>query len=123
MEFALIIPLFMTLIFGVIEMGAVFFSYSTMQHQASRVARSVAVNTKAQSTAIADLKAAMPGWARDYVTVTITQSAPTDPNINLIQVRVALGSDHASPVTLLGSVSPWPLVANVTMKQELPYVS
>jgi Flp pilus assembly protein TadG len=121
-EFALIIPLLMTLVFGSIEMGSVFFSYSAMQFQATRAARAVAVNTSAQSAAIASAKAQMPAWSRNHVTIEITQTAPTDPNINLIRVRIALSSDHASPVTFISSLSPWPLVARVTVKQELPYV-
>ena len=42
-EFALVMPLMTAMLFGIVEFGTIFFSYSAMQLQASRAARAVAV--------------------------------------------------------------------------------
>lgn len=121
-EFALVMPLMTAMLFGIVEFGTIFFSYSAMQLQASRAARAVAVNTTADGAAASAARAQLPGWMRSTATISITQTAPGDPNTNLIRVRVASPSNQATPIPILSAMVPWQLNADVTIKQELPYV-
>jgi Flp pilus assembly protein TadG len=121
-ELALILPLLTTMILGVFEYGTVIYSYSAMQFGANRVARTVAVNRMTDAQAETAVRGFLPGWVRDDVTVSVSQTAPADADTNLVQVQVAVAADQATILPLLTRMVPWQLTANVVMKQELPYV-
>ena len=121
-ELALTLPLLTTMILAVFEYGCVIYSYSLMQFGANRVARSVAVNLMTDAQAQTMVSNYAPGWMRDRMTVAVTQSAAADPTQNLINVRVSATAASATPLALLTRAVPWQLTADVTMKQELPYV-
>lgn len=122
MEMAIVAPLLSTMILGVMEMGCVVYSYSTMQLMANRVGREIAVNTLSQGAAPAAITSGLPAWLNGRVTVTITQSAPADPTQNLIRIQLATTSVSATPIALLTRLANWNMTTDVTMKQELPYV-
>lgn len=121
-EVALTLPLLTTMILAVFEYGCVVYSYSLMQFGANRVARSVAVNVMTEAEAQTAVVQYLPGWLGNRATVTVSQTATADPTTNLINVRVSATAMAATPVALLTRAVPWQLTANVTMKQELPYV-
>jgi Flp pilus assembly protein TadG len=121
-ELALILPLLTTMILAVFEYGAVIYSYSAMQFGANRVARTVAVNRMSNAQAQTEVRNYLPGWVRNDVSVAVTQTAPGDPETNLVQVQLAVAAAQATPMALLTRAVPWQLTANVAMKQELPYV-
>lgn len=121
-ELALILPLLTTMILAVFEYGAVVYAYSAMQFGANRVARTVAVNRMSNSEAAAEARRLLPGWVRNDVAITVNQTAPTDPNTNLVRVRMTVTAQDAAPLALMTRAVPWQLTANVAMKQELPYV-
>jgi hypothetical protein len=52
----------------------------------------------------------------------VTQTAPADPETNLVRVQLSVAAAQATPMALLTRAVPWQLTANVAMKQELPYV-
>ena len=64
----------------------------------------------------------LPGWVRNDVSVAVTQTAPGDPETNLVQVQLAVAAAQATPMALLTRGVLWQVTANVAMKQELPYV-
>jgi Flp pilus assembly protein TadG len=121
-ESALVLPLLTTMILAVFEYGCVIYSYSLMQLGANRVARSVAVNVMSDAQAGTAMTGYLPGWMQGRTNVTVTQSAAIDPNANLISVRVTVPASAATPLSVLTRAVPWQLTADVTMKQELPYV-
>jgi hypothetical protein len=93
-----------------------------MQFGANRVARSVAVNVMTEAEARTAVTRYLPGWLGNRATVTVSQSAAADPNTNIVSVRVSATAMAATPVAMLTRAVPWQLTANVSMKQELPYV-
>ncbi|MCM0031648.1 MAG: pilus assembly protein [Sandarakinorhabdus limnophila] len=119
---ALILPLLTTMILAVFEYGAVIYSYSAMQFGANRVARTVAVNRMTNDQAQTAVRNYLPGWVRDDVSISVSQTAPADPETNLVQVQLSVAAAQATPMALLTRAVPWQLTANVAMKQELPYV-
>jgi len=106
----------------VFEYGSVIYSYSMMQFGANRVARTMVVNRLGNGGASQAVRRYLPAWVRDDVSVTVLQTAPTDPRLNLITVRVSVGAQNATPLPILTRAIPWQLTASVTKKQELPYV-
>lgn len=121
-ELALVLPLLTTMILAVFEYGTVIYSYSLMQFGANRVARTVAVNRMTEAQAQTDVRRYLPGWVRDDVSVSITQSNAADSNVNLVRVQLSVAAQDATPLALLTRAVPWQLSTNVEMKQELPYV-
>lgn len=121
-EFALIVPLLTTLMLGVIEFGTVFFSYSAMQFAAHDAARQMAVNVANQATALAAASNFVPGWARDHVTMSVTQSNAADPSQNIIRVRVVADAGDMAVMSVITRLVPMTLTADASIKQELPYV-
>lgn len=121
-ELALVLPLLTSMILGVFEYGAVMYSYSAMQSAATRMARTVAVNRMSNGEARATADSYLPGWMANKYTVSVTQSAPSDPITNMVQVRFSIPASAATPLALITRIVPWQLTSDVSMKQELPYV-
>ena len=121
-EFALVLPLLTLMLFGVLEFGSILFSYSAMQFGVSNAARSFAVNTADEATALARARAALPGWVRGNVGLAMVQSNPGDPNSNIIRVTLTANASQASVVSMMTRLVDLPLTAETTIKQELPYV-
>jgi Flp pilus assembly protein TadG len=121
-EMSLILPLLTTMIFAILEYGTVIYCYSAMQFGANRVARTVSVNRMTNAEAEAAALELLPAWVRNHVSISVTQSAPIDPNTNLVRVQLSAAAEDATPIAILTRVVPWQLNANVAMKQELPYV-
>jgi Flp pilus assembly protein TadG len=115
-------PLLTSMMFGTLEYGTVIYSYSAMQFGANRVARTVAVNRMSNAQAQTAVRNYLPGWVRDDVSVSVSQSAPTDANANLVRVQLSVTAQQATPLAILTRVVPWQLTTDVSMKQELPYV-
>lgn len=120
-EFALITPLLFSLILGALEYSVVFLSYSSMQFTANAVAREVAVNNLNVADAAAKIKAALPGWFANSVTVVVSESNPGAPQNNVVKVLVTAQADAITPLSVFTTSYPWTLTAEVLMDQELPY--
>lgn len=121
-EMVLLMPLLTTMLFGAFEYGSVIYSYSAMQFGANRVARTVAVNRMTNEQAQSQVRNYLPGWVRNDVVVSVSQTAPSDANSNLVRVRLTVPAKKATPLSMLTRVVPWQLTTDVAMKQELPYV-
>lgn len=68
-EFALIVPLLATLLFGVLQFGFAIYTYSAMETAARTGARQIAFGTNT-ATAEAATRAALPGWVAGAATVS-----------------------------------------------------
>lgn len=123
-EAALIFPILILLVVGMMEFALLFFTFSTLQSATRDIARQVAVNfAQANSGQIeSEVRARMPGWSQGAISVTVAESAPLDPGSNVITVRAALPASGATPINfLVNTIGDWNLVTEVQMKQELPF--
>jgi Flp pilus assembly protein TadG len=120
-EAAVLFPVLITLVMGTIEFGMLIFTYSAMQTAAREVTRQVAVNFADAASAQDLIAERLPGWAADGARVTVNQSAPANPESNVITLTVTMPVESATPIRLLTLMSEdWDLRSQVAMKQELP---
>ena len=122
MEFALVAPIFFSMLLGIIEYGFVFYGYSVMQAGGNRVARDVAVNTLSINNVQAEFDRIVPGWVQG-ATVTAIRSNAVDPTRSFVQVRVVADATRVTPISIFTSAFPLTLTADVLVKEELPYGS
>lgn len=122
-EFALVTPVLMGLLFGTIEYGLSLFAYSSMQTAARDVTRQVAVNTVASGSAVAEIRSRLPGWMRANATITVSQSAPGNAATNVFTTVVSVPLSQASPLTFYTKTTTSLMRTEVRMKQELPFTN
>jgi Flp pilus assembly protein TadG len=120
-EFALIVPVLTSMIFGALEFSSIFFSYSALQSAARDVTRQVAINTIDVDGAEAAVKARVPGWMREDVEVLVTQTSPADITANVIQMTAEVPAASATPLKFFTKSADWTLQTAVEMKQETPF--
>jgi Flp pilus assembly protein TadG len=115
-EFALVLPLFLLLLFGTADFGFVLYTQSIMQDAAREGARRMSVDstvTEAQGQAIAQNY--LSTWPLPF---TVAAHRPPASCATCVQVKVTL---PASQAALLGdpfSIFTGTLTAQVTMRQE-----
>ena len=121
-EFALVLPLFVAIVFSIMEYGIVFFVYVAMQASTVSVARGLAVNDISVANAAAATKAKLPSWVAGSSTVTVTQSNAANPSVNVISINVDAPVAKATPLALFTLVTPWTMHVVSSVSQERPYV-
>lgn len=122
-EFAMVLPVLMALTFGTFEYGIAFYTFNTMQAATRDVGRQIAINTLPAGSAQDAVRARLPAWARNDATVTVTQSAPANPNTNIYTFVTTMPMDAATPVQFFSRLTNPTLRTELSMKQELPYVA
>jgi Flp pilus assembly protein TadG len=122
-EFALVVPAMMCLLFGTFEYGVAFFSYATTQAAVRDVTRQVAVNTLAVGSAESAIRSRLPAWARSAAAVTVSQSSPANPATNVYTVVVSMPMSSATPLQFFTLATNPTLRTELRMKQEMPYVA
>lgn len=120
-EFALVTPILVALLFGLFEVSLAMFTQSALQSAGRDVLRRVAVNTMPFAGAEAAIRAQVPEWLGDDLTVTLTQSTPANPATNVYRVRLEAPMEAATPVALFTRGRPWSIQTEIEMKQELPF--
>jgi hypothetical protein len=120
-EAAFVFPILIALLIGTVEFSFVLFTNNSMQNAARDISRQLAVNYIGLGEVTAAVTDRVPTWAADAASVSVSQTAPEDPSVNLITVSVSLPAVDATPlnlfVPLLGDLM---LSTSVTMKQEAP---
>ncbi|TPE61825.1 pilus assembly protein [Sandaracinobacter neustonicus] len=122
-EFALVLPVLMGLLFGTIEYGLTLFTYSSMQTAARDVTRQMAVNTVASGSAVTEIRNRLPGWMRTSATITVSQSAAGNAATNVYTTVVSVPMSKASPLAFYTKATSESLRTEVKMKQELPFTN
>lgn len=122
-EFALVIPAALGLMFGTFEFGTAFFSYATAQAAVRDVTRQVAVNTMPVGSASTAIRTRLPEWARDDAEITVNQSSPANPATNVYTVVVSMPMSAATPLQFFTLATNGTLQTTLRMKQEMPYVA
>lgn len=121
-EFALIIPVFTTLLFGGFEFGMIAYSTSALQLAANVIARDVAVNNLDVEAATEKLQPYLPGYLQGHVSMSMSQSNPGDPRLNSVQVQLQAPSTSATPISIVSQAASWTVSVRANVQQELPYV-
>jgi Flp pilus assembly protein TadG len=121
-EFAIITPLFLSLILGGLEFAFVMFSYSAMQSGTDFAARTVSTNNAlATHSEVTNLvRSRVPSWLQASVNSTVTQTNLIDPRQNTITVRSTVNAANATPLPIFSTAYPWTLSTQVVAIQELP---
>ena len=111
MEFAVIAPVVLTLLAGILQFGFVLFIENHMADVARDAARRFAVGESDQSETVQYAQDTLLNWGVTY-TVTVT------PNADDVDVVVSLPMSSVSIVNLLGLFDTGTLSVNVTMLTE-----
>jgi Flp pilus assembly protein TadG len=120
-EFALITPVFLTLLLTGLEYAFIMFSYSSIQQGTDFAARSISVNTAAAGQVQALVRSKVPDWVAPNVAVTVVQANVADPRQNTITVSSTTSAQNATPIAIFSKVFPWTLSTRVVVTQELPF--
>ena len=117
-EFALVHPVFIILIFGAIEFGLIFFTYEAAGHAAWDATRQLATNQITASQASSVALSELPSWVRSSATVT-PSSTSTDPTTNHYTVTISIPAKAATPTNILiWAYQNLTLKAQSSMQQE-----
>ena len=119
-EFALITPLFLSLIVGGLEFAFVMFSYSAMQSGTDFAARTISTNNGTVADATNLVRSRLPSWIQSAVTVTVTQTSLVDARQNVIRVTSTANASNMTPLPIFSNAYPWTLSTQVVAIQELP---
>jgi Flp pilus assembly protein TadG len=118
-EFALLLPVLVTIIFGIIEFGLIIFTLNTAESAARDATRQLATNRITASQAQSVVLQQLPRWVAAGTSVLVSQTAPSDPSNNRFTTDVSFAAKLATPTNLLswayGSTT---LHAKVSMQQE-----
>jgi Flp pilus assembly protein TadG len=118
-EFALIIPVFLVLVMGVIEFGMIAYTYNASTSAARNVARQLATNRIKVSDAGGKAKETLPTWVKGSATVAVNQSNASNPSSNEFTVDIKVpASDAAISNVLIWAYGSLVINTKVTMQQE-----
>lgn len=115
-EFALIIPIVLTLFLGIIQFGFILFIQNHMFDVARDSVRRFAVGETTQAETVQYAQDALLNWNITY-TVVVTPH-PNDPDDNDVNIRISLPRSSAAIADILGVFQAGTLVASVTMLVE-----
>ena len=113
-EFAIVLPIFLMILFGIIQFGSVLFLHNNMVNAAREAARRMSVDASfSQTEAETYARSYLAGWS---LTFNVTATPATVPNGDVsVQITVP-----AADATLVNFPLAWPgnLVAQATMRSE-----
>lgn len=122
MEFAIVSPILIGLLFGTIEFGFVFYSYSQMQSAVRDVTRQVSVNTIGVGDAPDEIRGRLPGWMRGDATIALAETTPGNPATNVFTATASVPAQRATPLRFWTAAGDFDVQTSMEMKQELPYL-
>jgi Flp pilus assembly protein TadG len=101
-EFALIVPLLVAVLFGVVEGGARYTQQNEVNHWAYVTARDLAIDPTKSATSIVN---ALKGTDTNVFTVSVSPSTGLCSSTTNNQVTVTISSPRTSPSGLFGTYS------------------
>lgn len=126
-EFAIVVPVLLLIVLGIIQFGMILFTYNNMVQAAREAARTLAVQ---ETTAAEAQQIALNNLGFSGLTFTITACAPViaagggppcvaplDPTSD-VSVTITVPLSEATLVDILGLFSTGDLEATVTMRKE-----
>lgn len=94
-EFALVLPILLLILLGILEFGLILFTYNSTQNVSRDVARQLATNRIAVTSADAQARSELPSWIASKATVVVTQSDPANARKNVFVVDVSFKAPDA----------------------------
>jgi hypothetical protein len=116
-EFAIIAPIGLALLAGIIQFGFALFIESHMAGVARDTARRYAVGASDETEAAAFAQSALLNWGVTY-TVTVTPPDPADPSDLDVNVLISLPRSSVAIVDMTGLFQSGALTTSVTMMTE-----
>lgn len=113
-EFALILPVLLGILSGIIQFGGLFFLQNTMAQVARETARALVTGEIEVSGAQDYADARLINWG---ITYSVTATPPNPPTTNDFVVEISAPLAEASLVDLLGLFETGTLEAQATMRQ------
>ena len=117
-EMALVLPILVSITFGIIQFGSILYLQSNMLNAARESTRKLAVgevNVAGAEQAALDY---LGNWSMNF-TVTVSLPDPNDPNDTDVSVEISVPLKEASLVDVLALFDTGDLKAAVTMRQEV----
>ncbi|MGH8597846.1 MAG: TadE/TadG family type IV pilus assembly protein [Gammaproteobacteria bacterium] len=115
-EFAIVLPVFLLFLFGIIEFGSLFFLQNNMVNAAREAARSWSVQ---QLDAVTVAKNYLAGFGQTF-NITATDGCTLNPKVQDVTVHIDTDAASASLINYLGLFTGGTLNADVTMRKEIP---
>ena len=116
-EFAIILPILVVMLTGIIQLGGILFIQNQMGDVARQTARNLAVGELTGSQAQQFATDNLITWGGSY-TITITEPDPNDPADNDFVVDIQIPMASVSLVDFTGAFASGNLRATSTMRQE-----
>jgi len=113
-EFAIILPIFVAILFGIIQFGSVLFLHNNMMNAARETARRMSVAELNAAGAPAYANSYLAGWGLTF-TVNATEPAASVPNGD-VSVQITIPAANA-PLVNFPLTWPGTLTAQVTMRR------
>lgn len=113
-EFALILPVLLAILSGIIQFGGLFFLQSSMSQVARETARALVIGEIQVAGAQTYADARLIDWG---ITYSVTATPPNPPTSNDYVVQITAPLAEASLVDLLGLFQTGTLEAQATMQQ------
>ncbi len=118
-EFALIMPVLLTLVFACLEFGMIAYTYNATGSVARDAARQMAINQLLPENVDAYVRSKLPNWIRQDAQLAVTQSDEDDPKLNRFTLDVQFPATSATPSRFLSTFYKSLVVdIKVTMQQE-----
>lgn len=116
-EFALVLPIFLLLLTGILEFGLFFNSYIDISFSSREGARIAALDTNSTTATItSSVKATLPSSTAVEVTVT-----PSPPRVTGSPVAVTVSTQHSFITPLIASMfpsNPYTITSTTSMRSE-----
>ena len=117
-EFALILPVLITITFAGVEFALILFTYNAAGHAAWSVTRALATNRISAAQVDGLARGRLPSWIRDSAMITPTSSS-SDPKTNEFTVTITFPASAAAVTGLTSwAYKTLSLRAATTMRQE-----
>ena len=116
-EFAMVIPIFVLFLTGIVQFGMVLFLQSHMSDVARDVSRRLAVGDLSATEAVVAAESSLINWGIDY-SVQVIEPDPSDPDDKDMTVSISAPMEQAAMFDLLGILEGSTLAASVTMRLE-----
>jgi len=117
-EFALVVPVLITFVFGIIQFGFLFSIYNTMVHAAREGARAMAVEQLTASEGRTRTEQALSAYQDLTFTVTTQTPDPSDPSDTDVRVAIGIPLDDAMLIDMLGLADGETVRARIAMRRE-----
>ena len=118
-EFALIVPVIVIIMTGIIQFGAIFFLQNNMTNAAREAARALAVGQISTDSEMQNIvNGILVDWGVDFLPTIDNIPDPTDPNNNEFTVLITAPLSQAAIIDYLGIFDGKTLSASASVRQE-----